>query len=171
MRIKSAGKIFGNFCGFILVAGLLTGCSSGMFGGSQSSAPKASDGLDPVATMVESYSDIELPLEMTFDAENSMSLRTDSFQSGVYYYSGRVQIASLKDYIIASMRNNKWQLRGEAAYKKAILSFTKPNKTCMVVLSEEGVNEVLGKTAATYYVTVDLEATKQGNPFGTPAHQ
>ena len=171
MRIKSVSEIVGKFFGLILAAILITGCSSGMFGGSQSSAPKPSDGLDPVATMVESYSDIELPLEMTFDSENSMSLRTDSYQAGIYYYTGRVQIASLKDYILASMRNNKWQLRGEAAHKKAVLVFTKPNKTCMVVLSEEGVNEVLGKTAATYYITVDLEATKQTNPFGAPAQQ
>lgn len=165
MRKKSLSKIVGNFFGFILVAALVTGCSSGMFS-SQSSAPKPIDELDPVATMVESYSDIELPLEMTFEGEKSMSLRTDTFQSGIYYYSGRVQIASLKDYIIASMRNNKWQLRGEAAHKKAMLAFTKPNKTCMVVLSEEGFNEALGKTAATFYVTVDSDAAKQSNPFG-----
>lgn len=165
MRKKSLGKVISNFFGSIMVAALVTGCSSGMFS-NQSSAPKPIDGLDPVATMVESYSDIELPLEMTFEDEKSMSLRTDTFQGGIYYYSGRVQIASLKDYIISSMRNNKWQLRGEAAHKKAMLAFTKPNKTCMVVLSEEGFNEALGKTAAIFYVTVDSATAMQSNPFG-----
>lgn len=171
MQINSAGKIVSSFCGLLLVLGLMTGCSSSMLGGPQSSAPAPSDGLDPVATMVESFSDIELPLEMIFEPEKSMSIRTDSFHGGIYYYKGRVQIASLKDYIIVAMRNNKWQLRGEAAHTKAILVFTKPNKTCMVVLSEEGMNEMLGKTAATYYVTVDLEAAKQSSPFGAQTSQ
>ncbi len=168
MRKKSIGKIGGNLCGFILAAALVTGCTSAMFGGSQSTTPKPSDSLEPVATMVESYSDIELPHEMTYEAGNSMSLRTDSFQGGIYYYSGRVQIASLRDYIIASMNKNKWQLRGEAAYRNAMLIFTKPNKTCMVVLSEEGINEALGKTVATYYVTVDSGTVNQNNLFGAP---
>lgn len=130
----------------------------------------ATDELAPVNTMVESYGDIELPLEMTLEADKSMAMRTDSFQGGIHIYRGRVQIGSLKDYIIASMRNNKWKLVGEASYQNVMLAFTKPNKTCMVVLSEDSTG-VLGKTQANYYVTVDVAAANRLNPFGEPIAQ
>ena len=86
---------------------------------------------------------------MILSQDKSMAMRTDSFQGGIHSYSGRVQINSLRDYIIVSMRNNKWKLVGEASYKNVMLAFRKPNKTCMFVLSES-----LGKTQANLYGTV-----------------
>ena len=99
-----------------------------------------------------------------------MALRTDSFKGGISVYRGRVQINSLREYIIASMRNNKWKLVGEASYDSVMLAFTKPNKTCMVVLSESAAGS-LGKTQANYYVTVDVAASSRLNPFGEPIQQ
>jgi len=172
MQMKSVVKKVGGVCGVILLMVLMTGCTNGMMGGSGSNRPPAGDELDPVTTMVESYGDIELPLEMTLLTDKSIAMRTDSFQGGIHSYSGRVQIGSLKDYILASMRNNKWKLVGEATYKNVMLAFTKPNKTCMVVLSE-GVTGGLGKTQADFYVTVDLVAINQANAntYGAPVKQ
>ncbi|MGB3221738.1 MAG: hypothetical protein WBB23_02965 [Desulforhopalus sp.] len=170
MQSKSVVKKASQLCGAILFISLMTGCVNGMMGRTGSSTPPANDELAPVATMVESYGDIELPLEMTLLSDKSIAMRTDSFQGGIHSYSGRVQIGSLKDYILASMRNNKWKLVGEASYKNVMLAFTKPNKTCMVVLSE-GVSAGLGKTQADFYVTVDLAAKAQLNKFGAPAIQ
>ena len=96
-------------------------------------------------------------------------MRTDSFQGGVHIYSGKVQIASLKDYIVVSMRNNKWKLVGEATYNNVMLAFTKPNKTCMVIIQDSSSN--LGKTKANFYVTVDVAAASRLNPFGEPVNQ
>ncbi len=170
MQMKSVGKKIGGICGVILLMGLMSGCMNGIIGGSGSNTPPANDGLESVATMVESYGDIELPIEMTLIPDKSIAMRTDSFQGGIHKYSGRVQIGSLRDYIIASMRNNKWKLVGEASYKNMMLAFTKPNKTCMVVLSE-GLSGVLGKTEADFYVTVDLAAMNKLNTFGAPVKQ
>jgi hypothetical protein len=172
MQMKSVGKKVGGMCGLILLMGLMTGCMNGMMGGSGSSMQTAGDEFTPVTTMVESYGDIELPLEMTLLSDKSIAMRTDSFQGGIHSYGGRVQIGSLKDYILASMRNNKWKLVGEASYKNVMLAFTKPNKTCMVVLSE-GVTGGLGKTQADFYVTVDLAAINRPNtnPYGAPVKQ
>jgi hypothetical protein len=170
MQMKSVGKKVGKFCGAMLLMGLITGCSSGIFGGTGSSMPPASEGLDQVTTMVESYGDIELPLEMTLVVDKSIAMRTDSFQGGIHSYSGRVQIGSLKDYIIASMRNNKWKMVGEATYKNVMLAFTKPNKTCMVVLSES-VAGALGKTQADFYVTVDVAAMNRTGSLAPPINQ
>lgn len=166
MRKISFGKgvrCLGVLC---MLVGLLTGCS----GKTTAEAPPISDdSLAPVASMVESYGDIELPIEMVLDNKASMAMRTDSFQGGIHVYRGRVEIASLKDYVIASMRNHKWKLVGEASYRNVMLAFTKPNKTCMVVLSDS--KSSLGKTQANFYVTVDVAAANRLNPFGEPVTQ
>ena len=167
MKIKSYCKKMSYRCCVLLLAGLLGGCAS-MSG--QAVEPMSDSELAPVATMVESYGDIELPIEMVLDAKNSMAMRTDSFQGGIHVYKGRVQVSSLRDYIIASMRNNKWKLVGEASYNNVMLAFTKPNKTCMVILSEPPTG-VLGKTQANFYVTVDVAAASRLNPFGEPIKQ
>lgn len=169
MRMISVAKKIGMGCCLMLSLNLLTGCSGSGSGSGSSSEPFKEDSLSQVTTLVESYGDIELPLEMILEPEKSMAMRTDSFQGGIHVYRGRVQIASLRDYIIASMRNHKWKLVGEASYKNVMLAFTKPNRTCMVVLSED--TTVLGKTQANFYVTVDVAAAGRLNPFGEPVNQ
>ncbi len=166
MQMKSVGK----FCGLILLIGLMTGCMNGTFGRSGTTAQPVGDDLANETTMVESYGDIDLPVEMTLIADKSIAMSTDSFQGGIHSYSGRVQVGSLKDYLIASMRNNQWKLAGEASYKNIMLAFTKPNKTCMVVLSE-GIGGTLGKTQADFYVTVDVAAMNRTSTFGAPVTQ
>jgi len=90
---------------------------------------------------------------MKWDSEKSMAIKTDSFRGGIMHYAGRVEINSLKEFIIASMKKRQWKHVGEASYKNILLAFTKSNKTCMVVLSEE--SGLYGNTLATLYVTVD----------------
>lgn len=167
MRMISVAKKVGLGCCLMLTLNLAAGCAGS---GGGSSEPIKEESLSQVTTMVESYGDIELPLEMTLESEKSMAMRTDSFQGGIHVYRGRVQVGSLRDYVIASMRNHKWKLAGEASYKNVMLAFTKPNRTCMVVLSEDATG-VLGKTQANLYVTVDLVAAGKVNPFGEPVAQ
>ena len=169
MRMISVAKKVGMGCCLMLSLSFLAGCGGSGSGSGSSLEPIKEESLSQVTTMVESYGDIELPLEMTLEPEKSMAMRTDSFQGGIHVYRGRVQIASLRDYVIASMRNHKWKLVGEASYKNVMLAFTKPNRTCMVVLSEDSA--VLGKTQANFYVTVDVAAAGRLNPFGEPVNQ
>ncbi len=144
---------------------VLSGCLAG--GSGSDIQPVASEELAPVSTMVGSYGDIELPIDMKAIPKDTMAMRTDSFQGGIHVYDGRVDINSLRDYIIASMRNFKWKLVGEASTKEVMLAFTKPNKTCMVVLSNDSMGS-LGKTKASFYVTEDVAASSRLNPFGEP---
>jgi hypothetical protein len=172
MHDTSLAKKFGWFFLPALLLLVISGCA-GNFGGKSSGGPQTvSFEGEPgaVSTTVESYGDIELPIEMTLEQDKSMAMRTDSFQGGIHVYRGRVEINSLRDYIIVSMRNNKWKLVGEASYKNVMLAFTKPNRTCMVVLSDDQVG-VMGKTQANLYVTVDVAAANRLNPFGEPIRQ
>jgi len=139
---------------------VLTSCSS------QSSAP-APTAVAPLPTTVNNFDDIQLPPEMKLEQKKSMSIKTESFRGGVLHYSGSVEILSLRDFIISSMKNNKWKLVGEASYDNILLAFIKPNKTCMVTFSE-GFGGSLGSTYLSLYITVDVAAGKKLNPFGEP---
>jgi hypothetical protein len=169
MRFNGVPFLVVKCCMMFAVMVVLNGCS-GKSASSSNSAnmPPVSDSeLAPLTTTVESYGDIELPIEMTLQSKKSMAMRTDSFKGGIHVFTGNVQISSLRDYIVVSMRNNKWKMVGEASYNNVMLAFTKPNKTCMVVLS----NGSLGKTQANLYVTVDVAAASRLNPFGEPIKQ
>ena len=137
-----------------------TGCTS-----QTTAAPPAN--IVPLPNSVSNFEDIELPSEMKLDLDDTMSVKTDSFRGGILKYSGKVEMMSLRDFVIASMVNNQWKHVGEASYENILLAFTKPNKTCMVVL-EEGFGGSLGKTYLTLYITVDVAASKRLNPFGEP---
>jgi hypothetical protein len=146
------------FCSLLVICVifLFTGCAD-----KTSSSPQGE--LPVVTNAVDNISDIELPSDMKWESDRSMNIKTDSFRGGILNYSGRVEINSLKDFIIASMKKRQWKHVGEASYKNILLAFTKPNKTCMVVLSEEA--GPFGNTLATLYVTVDSTANRGGSSF------
>ena len=147
----------------ILTAGImvLSGCSGMDFSGSN---PTVVD-VPPIAKPALDYPDIELPSDMEMISDKSMVIRTDSFMGGILNYSGRIEMQSLKNFIVASMKRNKWKVVGEASTAEIMLAFTKPNKTCMVVIKED-IGGVFGKTHVYLYVTADLAAAKRLNPFG-----
>ncbi|HBT97473.1 MAG TPA: hypothetical protein DEB25_07530 [Desulfobulbaceae bacterium] len=121
-----------------------------------------------VGAMAANFKDIELPAEMKWDTAESITVNTSSFQGGIAKYSGRVEINSLRDFLLSSMANNKWKMVGDTQYdNKIILAFTKPSRACLIAL-EEGFGGFLGKTYATLYVTSDLAAGTRTNPFGEP---
>ncbi len=151
----------------VLTAALFAGCSNKISSVMPTEDPLAMDESTLVADAVGDYSDISLPLDMEYLNDKSMAIRTDSFQGGILQYSGRVELSSLKDFVVVSMQNNKWKLVGEAQYENILLAFIKPNKTCMVVMTE-GIGGSLGKTYVTLYITYDINAGNRLTPFGEP---
>ena len=139
---------------------LATGCST-------TSGPVDQAGLPAVSGSAGDLQDIELPIELTWDREESLTIKTESFNGGVWHYSGRVEPLSLKDYLVSAMQNNKWKLVGESTARDILLAFVKPNKTCMMVISDG----TLGKTKLTLYVTIDRTAAAGLNPFGEAVEQ
>lgn len=144
---------------FLLLTALvpLTGCST------KSTVPPMDEaGMPTVSTFAGDIKDIELPTELEWDREKSMTIKTESFNGGIWHYQGRVDALSLKDYLISSMHTNKWKHVGESTATDILLAFVKPNKTCMMVISDSK----FGKTKLTLYVTVDRTAAAGLNPFG-----
>jgi len=129
------------------------------------------EGMPPsTSVMAANFKDIEMPVDMKWDTGESITINTSSFQGGIVKYNGRVEINSLRDFLLSSMANNQWKMVGDTQYSnKIILVFTKPARTCLFVL-EEGFGGVLGTTYATLYVTSDLAVGTRTNPFGEPIH-
>ncbi len=119
-------------------------------------------GLPQVASFADDIKDINVPSELEWDRKASMSIKTESFRGGIWVYRGRAEILSLKDYLLNSMRDNKWKLVGETTSKDVMLAFTKPSQTCMMVISEG----FMGKIQLTLYISIDKTAAAGMNPFG-----
>jgi len=146
---------------------MLGGCSSGNPFSSSSGSQVAPVEMDPFTSKVGDFDDIEIPMDMKYERDESVAIRTNSFEGGILTYRGRVELSSLKMFMISAMENKQWKLVGEAQTQKTLLAFSKPNKTCMVVL-EEGFGGKYGLTTATLYITVDVAASGRLNPFGEP---
>ena len=133
---------------FLSMALLLisTGCAS-----KKNVAGSDADGLPQVSNFADDIKDITVPAELSWNRSGSMVIRTESFRGGVFTYNGRVEFVSLKDYMVASMKANKWRLVGETESKNIMLAFVKPNKTCMMVITEG----LFGKTELKLYVAID----------------
>lgn len=151
----------------LLMTSLLCGCTSSNPFGSSTANQTAPVDMGTFSNKVGEFDDLEVPIDMEYQRDESMAIKTSSFEGGILAYKGRVELASLKQYMITALENKQWKLVGEAQSKSTLLAFTKPSKTCMVVL-EEGFGGKYGYTKATLYVTVDLAASGRLNPFGEP---
>ena len=107
------------------------------------------------------FNDLLIPAELTWNRENSMSIRTESFAGGILNFTGRVEVNSLTDFFINSMQKNGWKMAGSVKYKNVMLAFTKPFKTCMFSICEKGFTS---NTDVYVYVTEDISARKNGAP-------
>jgi len=144
---------------------LLGGCATSTIG--QTEVEPGDPALPPVSGFADDIQDIVLPTELEWLREKSMTIKTESFRGGVWIYSGKLEVISLKDFMTNSMKDNKWKLVGEATSKDVMLAFVKPGKTCMMVIADES----FGKTLMTLYVTIDRTATSSLNPFGEAVPQ
>ncbi len=136
---------------------LASGCTKGnnIIGNDNSGMPAMSNFADDIK-------DITLPTELTWDRKDSMVIKTESFRGGIFSYKGKAEIMSLKDYMVASMKDNKWRLVGETASKNIMLAFVKPNKTCMIVIAEG----MFSKTELKLYVAIDKTGGGSGGSGG-----
>ena len=151
-----------------VVCSLVVVCTLFLFTSCSGRSTSSPDELPALSNTVGNYSDIELPAEMKWTGKGTMAINTDSFSGGVLEYSGRVELNSLKDFLIASMKRHGWKHAGEATYSSILLAFTKPNKTCMAILNE-GLGGTFGYSYVTLYVTFDKIAARGSQSYEEPA--
>ncbi len=104
------------------------------------------------------FYDIQIPGELKLDRKNSMSIKTASFAGGILCFKGRVEISSLTDFFISSMKKDGWEMVGSIDYESVFLAFIKPNHTCMIKSNESSFN-----TEVYIYITQDLSKNRQSS--------
>ncbi|MEW6221210.1 MAG: hypothetical protein AB1634_16980 [Thermodesulfobacteriota bacterium] len=133
-----------------------SGCASVLEPAPATQAPDAAAvDLPPEnAPYYTEHNDIPIPNELSWDRDDSMSIRTASFAGGILAFSGRVEVSSLAKYFTGAMAKHGWQVAGQVTYQNILLAFTKPpNKTCMMSIFEPDFGM---KTRVFIYVSEDL---------------
>lgn len=160
--MKRSGYVAGWFWGTLLMLVLfLTGCTGLNL---QGPAKTNQEFLPPISGFVEDLQDIEIPSDMEWIHEESTAIKTESFHGGIWKYGGKLEMVSLKKFMVDSMKNNKWKLVGEVSSEQILMAFVKPGKNCMIVISSG--YSYFDDTILTLYVTIDKTAAVGLNPFG-----
>lgn len=136
---------------------MLTGCSSLNFG--QSSTQPAEGTNSMQSYFPTKFRDFEVPNELKVDSGKTLIINTSSFNGGIVALTGRLEVESLTDYFTQSMQKNGWKLTGEAHYKNVLISFSKPNKNCMITIY---AGELGTSTKVFAYMAEDLTASGGG---------
>ena len=121
--------------------------------------PDAAAQADVVAPQVNAFAhdmtDIPIPDDLEWQRADSLLITSDSFRGGILRYTSTAGIQSLRNYMVAAMTDNEWRLAGETAADKVLLAFIKPNKTCLISLSESW----LKRSQLDLYITIDNSAS------------
>ncbi|CAO0823994.1 Lipoprotein [Desulfarculales bacterium] len=120
----------------ILALALTAGCS--LFKSDSDSAATASGDRPKQGTLGRYYDfdDIQVPVQLKLNKEQSTIFRVGSFKAGVLVFSDNVELESLINFFIESMAKDNWSLKGSFKYPKAALLFAKPGKTCVIQITE-----------------------------------
>lgn len=136
---------------------LLAGCTTlGTLGGddSQQEYSSASQPYYP-----PDFREVLIPDGLEMNRDNSMFIKTNSFNGGVLNFEGRIDVISLSDFFEGSMPKNGWKLSGVVKAKNYLLIFTKPDRSCMITISE---NKLSFNTVVNIYIAQDMESAAGG---------
>ena len=81
--------------------------------------------------------DVRVPSELEYDADDSILYETAKFKAGVLRFSKwRLDVQSVIDFFLLNMPKEKWTFVNAFRGKEAYLSFSKPDKTCLIRITE-----------------------------------
>jgi hypothetical protein len=82
--------------------------------------------------------DVRVPSELEYDVEDSILYETPKFKAGVLRFSKwRLDVTSIIDFFMYNMVKEKWTFVNSFKGKEAYLSFSKPEKTCLIRITED----------------------------------
>ena len=90
--------------------------------------------------------DVRVPSELNYEPKESIVYETKAFKAGVLRFSKwHLDVQSLIDFFTYHMQKDNWTFANTFKGKETQLSFTKPDKTCNIRITETwtGVTKVL----------------------------
>jgi hypothetical protein len=112
-----------------------TSDASGDETGSAGGSGKPVETYDEVTSGTE-FHDITLPGDLTRVSDETNFFETRQFKMGILVYEGRVDFNSLIDFMINTMVKRKWVVQSTLKSARTTLVFEKPNKNCVIQISE-----------------------------------
>lgn len=81
--------------------------------------------------------DVRVPWELNYDADESMVYEAGKFKAGVLRFSKwRINVQSVIDFFMLNLPKDKWTFVNAFKGKETQLSFSKPDKSCIIRISE-----------------------------------
>ncbi len=136
-------------------------------------APMDNAGGKPVETYDEvnagtEFTDITLPADLTRVSDETNFFETKQFKMGILVYEGRVDYNSLIDFMINTMVKRKWIVQSTLKSTKSTLVFDKPNKSCVIQISEGTIYTRMAITAVELK-TPGSSSAQESAPAAAPA--
>jgi hypothetical protein len=83
------------------------------------------------------FDDVLVPAEIKVNDEKSFVYQAPDFKAGILSLSGRVEADSLITFFENNMAKDNWRLVSAFKSPRTILFFNKPNRTCIVNITEK----------------------------------
>jgi len=81
--------------------------------------------------------DVRVPSELNYKPDESLIYETPKFKAGVLRFSKwLLDVQSLIDFFMYNMGKDNWTFVNTFKGKETLLSFTKPDKTCTIRITE-----------------------------------
>jgi hypothetical protein len=109
---------------------LASGCNGMPFTKSDADVPQ------PLTTR-HTFEDIAVPSELKIDEGQSFVFETAAFKAGTLYFTGYVDVDSLKNYFVENMPKDGWRLKSIFRFPKIVLLYEKSNKVCIIEIFEK----------------------------------
>ena len=104
----------------------------------QGGAPQPVPSTGPKPQVFD-FPDIPIPSELELRAKDSYVFQAGSIRTGLLTLRGRVDINSLINFFNMALPRENWKPMGQFRYRHSVLIFSKPEKTCVIMLHEETV--------------------------------
>ena len=105
------------------------------------------------------FDDVLVPKEMELNAKESLMFETPHVKAGLLSFSGRVEPVSLFNFFRANMPKDGWQMRSYFKYGRYIIVFEKPEKDCILSITEGHL-----KTSLEIWITPRVTGVMQPRP-------
>jgi hypothetical protein len=120
----------------LLVAGTLCACASTPWSSESSSTTGTAGSGSRMRPMSYDFPDVLLPSELELVPKDSYVFQGPKTKAGMLVFKGRVEAKSAIDFFQMSMPREGWVFKGGFRYKKSVLVFEKPEKMCLINVSE-----------------------------------
>ncbi len=139
---------------------VLTGCQSAL---QERSTTDSSSVPQDVGSYLE-FEDVLIPKDLKVVEKESFVFETPHFKAGIVTYSGRVDPLSLANFFEKEMINDNWKLRSKVKYSRTILVFEKPDRDCIIHMSDSTFSTNVGVIVAPRQDILNRPAAFPQNP-------